>query len=341
MMRKRCGSKPNEEKGSVLILVLWTLSFLAVLALAVGAHVSAHVTLAGRLMAGTKAYYLARAGVERASLETACDSNEWDGLTESWSNDEEIFKDISLADGSFCVSYTCSSLSGQVVTNYGVIDEERKININSSSQALLKSLVEIAGEVDPMTASEISSSIIDWRDENDELLIGGAEDSYYAALNRPYPCHNGEFQSLHELLLVKGVGCDLFSKLKRYLTIYGTGKVNINTAQPMVLRCLADSCGKGDRATAESLIIKIVQFREAGNAFMEAGAPAIIGQLNDFVELLPGEKSLLSGMMGAVTIRSACFRGVAEGKVTGRQTADSRITFVFDRDLGVKLYWYE
>lgn len=337
------GTDPEEQSksGSVLILALWALFFLTSLVMAVGMHVSGNLILAAKLKTGMTAYYLANAGVERAIFEIVCDSNAWDDLTESWSGNEAIFKDISLVDCSFCVSYSYASLSGEAVTNYGVVDEERKININKASKALLKSLIETVGEVDLITASEISSSIIDWRDENDEMLSGGAENSYYMELSRPYSCHNGEFQSLYELLLVKGVGHDLFSKLKQHLTIYGTGKVNINTADPVVLKCLAESCGSADLSTCESLVMKIVRFRDAGNTFMKLDISVIAGQLDEFVGLLSSERALLSGMMDAVTIRSTCFHGVAGGKVTGQSMYESRIAFVFDRDRQMKLYWHE
>ena len=328
-------------EGSVLILALWVLFFLTSLAMAVGVHVSGNLILAARLKTGTTAYYLAKAGVERAILEIGCNSNAWDNLTEPWCDNEDIFKDIRLGDGSFCVSCSHTLLPGQVVTNYGVIDEERKININKASCSLLKSLIEIAGELDSMTALEISSSIIDWRDQNDEVSQGGAENGYYTQLNQPSSCHNGEFQALHELLMVKGVRQELFFKLKPYMTIYGTGRVNINTAEPVILGCLADSYGSADRSICESLVMKIVRFREAGSFFEESSASAIIGQLNESFGLLPDESVLISEMTGVITNQSTCFRGVVAGKLTGQSTDESRIVFVFDRDKQTKLYWCE
>lgn len=369
MVRKGRPTTMNHRKkasgeGSVLILALWVLFFLTSLAMAVGVHVSGNLILAARLKTGTTAYYLAKAGVERVILEIGRNSNAWDNLTELWCDNEEIFKDVRLGDGSFCVSCSYTLLPGQVVTNYGVIDEERKININKASCSLLKSLIEIAGELDSMTALEISSSIIDWRDENDEVSQGGAENSYYTQLNQPYSCHNGEFQSLHELLMVKGVWQEIFFKLKPYMTIYGTGRVNINTADPVVLRCLADSYGSADRSICESLVMKIVRFREAGSFFKESSASAIIGQLNELLGLLPAENSLLSEMAKDLTNRSTCFRGIARGKVAEHERADlfsggavsafagsvtgksepsaeRWIEFVFDRERGMMLYWHE
>ena len=57
------------NKGSVLILVLWSLFILAMLAVAVYAYVLPHAELSGRLMERTKMHYFANAGVERAIFE--------------------------------------------------------------------------------------------------------------------------------------------------------------------------------------------------------------------------------------------------------------------------------
>ncbi|MDP6491790.1 MAG: hypothetical protein QGG69_08500, partial [Kiritimatiellia bacterium] len=57
----------RRRSGSVLILALWVLFFLAALALAVGAHVSAALTLAGFMRQDVRGYHLARAGVTHAA----------------------------------------------------------------------------------------------------------------------------------------------------------------------------------------------------------------------------------------------------------------------------------
>ncbi len=327
--------------GSVLILSLWVLMFLSILAIAVGAYVDAGVGLAARMRSRTTAYCMARAGVEKAMFETACDTNDWDALIEPWGNNEKVFRNAAIGEGYFSVYCARMTGSGGIATNYGVIDEESKINVNKASHGLLKAFLEVAGGADSLAAAEIASAICDWRDENDEPLTGGAENSYYRSLSNPYPCHNGEFQSLNELLLVKGVEPELFRRLEPHATLYGTGKVNVNTADPVVLKSVAVSCGGGNGGMADSLAAKIVLFREAGNAFRHASASSIAVELNAFARLQPDEQALLSAMMSVLTLRSTCFGGLATGKMNGRSEEDARIAFVFDRGNLAKLYWHE
>jgi general secretion pathway protein K len=56
----------------------------------------------------------------------------------------------------------------------------------------------------------IVDSILDWRDADDFYRIHGAENDYYQSLKEPYRCKNGNFDSIEELLLVRGITPALF-----------------------------------------------------------------------------------------------------------------------------------
>jgi hypothetical protein len=57
---------------------------------------------------------------------------------------------------------------------------------------------------------ELAASIVDWRDP-DEVATdgGGAESEYYLLQPEPYYCKNAPFETLDELLLLKGASRDL------------------------------------------------------------------------------------------------------------------------------------
>ncbi len=92
---------------------------------------------------------------------------------------------------------------------FGIVDESAKVNLNSAATA--------AGSSDPnfltdfinlpnMT-QEVADCIADWVD-TDETPNGtdGAESNYYQGLGvESYACKNGPFETVDELLLVKGV----------------------------------------------------------------------------------------------------------------------------------------
>ena len=57
--------------------------------------------------------------------------------------------------------------------------------------------------------TELAASIIDWRDEDSEISPGGAESEYYLLQPEPYNCKNSAFETVDEILLVKGASEEL------------------------------------------------------------------------------------------------------------------------------------
>lgn len=94
------------------------------------------------------------------------------------------------------------------IIRIGVTDESAKLNLNLATEAQLLVLVEAAVAGDPRSIpQEIVEAILDWRDA-DSKPRGETQDTegvYYQALDPPYRVKNGLFDTVEELLLVKGV----------------------------------------------------------------------------------------------------------------------------------------
>jgi hypothetical protein len=90
---------------------------------------------------------------------------------------------------------------------YGLEDESAKLHLNvllaDESQAVNR-LMALPG----MTA-EIADAILDWMDDDDQPRPSGAELEYYGQLTPPYEPRNANFDSIDELLLVRGVTPEL------------------------------------------------------------------------------------------------------------------------------------
>ena len=67
---------------------------------------------------------------------------------------------------------------------------------------------------------------------------------------------------LDEILLVKGMNKEIYDKLINFVTIYGDGAVNINTASKEVLEALG---------LADSLVDKILRCAAARTVLMARG----------------------------------------------------------------------
>jgi len=189
------------------------------------------------------------------------------GLNDSLLNNPVDFKDIDFDKDYVSFAYNFWDESkGDFSIFYGLVDEARKININKASYDVLKSLFMQLG-LDELKADEVSSSIIDWRDQDSDLSSpNSAEDSYYRFLKNPYEAKDSDFEVLEELILIRGMDKDIFEKIKDYLTVYGDGKININTASSSVLVALG---------LEPHLARKIVSFR--------AGEDGILGTEDDNV----------------------------------------------------------
>ncbi|MCK5849374.1 MAG: general secretion pathway protein GspK [Kiritimatiellae bacterium] len=339
------------KQGSVLILTVWALLFLCVLALAVAAHVQAALRLASALKTDQIAYHAAKAGVERAIMEVACDSNGWDSVTESWGDNEDIFKDISVGEGRFTVSWSTKQKHATKTVKYGMKDEESRINLNSIhiKKPVFRAMLERIGEISREDASRIADAILDWRDSDDRPLTDGAESSYYMGLNRSYTCANAPFLSVQELMLVRDVDVELFVKIEPCITVFGTGAVNINTAGHSVLASLADAAGAQQQSVSDDLADKIIAFREGGGVFEKAELRYIRGLLERETVLESAETKALQGLMPYIAVSSSCFRGIvsgssagAFGSVTGDEDLPERtIVFVFDRNKRANVLWFE
>jgi general secretion pathway protein K len=127
--------------------------------------------------------------------------------------------------------------------SYRITDESARLNLNRASREILDRLFQDAG-IEKTDRDVIVDSIQDWRDPNEEHRLNGAESDYYLALPVPYRSKNADFDSVEELLQVRGVTRELlYGKpgtpgLIEYLTVFGNGAVNMNTASPAVLRAL-------------------------------------------------------------------------------------------------------
>lgn len=215
-----------------------------------------------------------------------------------------------------------------------IVDEDSKVNVNTpargdafSQARLAAQLIGLLGQpqYDPLFDNRdadgqfsdrqaICGAIIDWSDPDQDGYVcdphsgsaqqAGAEDSFYQLLKKPYARKNAAFDSLEELRLVRGVGDDFWSTFvdpdpqkpeKRVMTVWGQGKVNVNTANPQTV--LAIVCGGAvpgqplctDPAEAAKLLMAFEMMKG-----FTMGAP-LFGSPKAFINALKGK-----GPFGAV-----------------------------------------
>lgn len=350
MKRVRYLNPPrSSQSGSVLILALWVVFFLAALTVATGAHVSAVLNAAERMTERVQARSLAAAGAAQAAAVIMRQTNTWDGLSErAWNRDETMFREVPLADGGvFSVVYVTRTSTGGSVTNFGVCGEEGKINLNRASHDLLTSLFSEVAGAGAADTEALAAAVLRWRGEDkDERLTEGAKPDYYPPNSSVSEASAGPLKSVEELLLIDGMTEALYARLIPLVTVYGTGLVNINAAQAAVLTVLALAAAGEQQAgngAGASLADKIVRFREAGNAFEKADYAAMRSELERFSPLTSDEGTVFAAMMGALTVRSTAFSGTAYGRYSsaGGGNPVLRVEFVWNAQARRGAMWRE
>jgi general secretion pathway protein K len=324
------------ERGSVLIVGLWVLLFLSTLALAVGRLVGGQLELAHRMRGRSQAYYIAKAGVEQSIVLLEADTNGWDGTGERWAGSAADFAHVPCGKGAFTASYQSERSDGSVTTNYGLTDECGKIDVNEAGPLLLRSVLEVAGQMDGASAARLADQIVTVRVVRVEDQLPGGTQGAGFGLRR------GPFDSIYELQLVDGMEQTVFDRIRDHVTVYGGSRVNLNTADRLVLVSLA-CCGSGEtmRGAGEGLARKLLQFREGGHVFTSHLGSSLSEDLSAFVPVGEIERQLLERMVPYVTVSGERFRGVVCGSLSADTSAWREVNFVWDRSNRRIRFWHE
>jgi len=331
------------KKGSILILTMWALCFLSAYAINSSYLTRTQLNYVRHFQNRYQTYYFAYGGIERAVIELSNvpkNSNSYNALNESWANNEDLFKNMQLGDGFVTLEYSVSNGRNEDEKEilYGIEDECSKININTVSANILATMLERIAEIDEEEAEIIAASIVDWRDVDVITSAGGAENEYYQKLKPPYECKNRRFEAIEELLLVKKMSLEIFAKIKNVITIYGTGKVNINTAGFNTFYALGFN---------ESVSKRIIEFRQGKDGKIGTEDDGIFQSIQDLMKIGPlftEESTQINSLISKkiFTVKSDTFRIKAIGELkNGNNVYSRRIICVLEYKTEPKiLYWH-
>ena len=127
-----------------------------------------------------------------------------------------------------------------------IADEQGKFNLNDLVNGTLRSEPDMRAFGRLLTglglAPELADAVLDWIDADQDLAgAGGAEDSYYLALARPYRTPNVLMTQVEELYRVRGFDAATVAKLKPYVTaLPARTPLNLNTASDRTMAAVLD-----------------------------------------------------------------------------------------------------
>jgi general secretion pathway protein K len=251
----------KESRGFALLLTILVITLLVALTLQFNTSMRSELYAATNLRDGTRLGCVAKSGFHYALAVLFEDASEteFDSLLEDWADPEGL----SATSGSMFeearFEVQIIDYSGKIQINDLVyLEGDNKGKYNAAQKALLTRFLNSKEfDLEPEEVDNILDAIKDWIDSDEEPTKFGAESSYYQTLEKPYSCKNAPLQFLEELLFIKGITRELFygteekPGIAKYLSTQGDGKININTADPLVLRSLSEHM---DQEMAEAMV---------------------------------------------------------------------------------------
>ncbi len=244
----------------VLLLVLVVVALLSALVTEFAFSTLVDMRLTETFRDSTKAYYLAKGGVQAGRMMLAEDkrldglkAKPYDAPSEFWG--QNMITNYPVGGGFVTVSIT--DLDGRLDLNGLVVgDNPQTVTVDR--------VFRLFDELGLPNAAALTAYLIDWIDSgNDPFTLiqtdqrniptDGAEDSYYMSLAKPYHCKNAPLDSLEELSMVRGFTPEVIRTIRPYVCVRGSEKININSAPAEVIVALA-APGTIEGATVDAII---------------------------------------------------------------------------------------
>jgi len=316
------------QGGSILILALWVLFFLAALTVAAAGHVWAVLASAERLQDRALAYMQAHSAaawavavIEQQHRETGEGTNHWDGLSpDAWNRDAARFRVPLSGDesGAEQRGEVYFAQAGEDVLLPGVTGEEGRLDLNRASRDRLHALFAYVGGA---RGDALAVQLFGPASPLHGGLTGGGEQAY----DRP------TFLAVEDLLLVEGMDDALYEVLAPHLTVFGGGTLlNINCASRAVLVAFLFSTGQWETLTDAEVLADAILAERTIRGFSDSA---------DFRARLPEVPGELLGR--GLDFASTAYRGIAVGPGMGRTETGLEIEFVWDTIARRYVLWRE
>jgi hypothetical protein len=316
----------QNKKGSILLISLWVLLILVVLAIGLGHRSSIALRLSAYQRDSLKASYLAKAGINQAIMRLREDA----------------------VASPFYNSFKSIGSTGDDKIYLRIMDEEGKININKAvtiplGQLILTRLFYLAGVTSAVDLKNLVVKWIDSANNNDEDPGQIFKHSELKAKEEFLPILEFFYKNESSPSLKAK---EIYGKIKDLITVYGEGKININTVSEETLGILINSCidecvNNGVitvRPDAQNFVNLISTIRKDAPFKDSNGLSSALVSSN----LSSEENNVLNKLIEVITFKSNNFCINSTGEITGKAISKT-ITCVFSRDDPADkiVYWHE
>jgi general secretion pathway protein K len=298
----------NKRRGSALLMVLWLTAALSAIGLAVASNVRSETERTETNVDDARSWFEARGGIERAAMHIV-----WD--TEYMTEDRRPLYHT-LGDPSMDLQFPAANV------HVDVIPEASKLNLNGAPpEELMRLLLALGATQDK--AAEVTAAIVDWRTPVDPVRPSPFDQFYLGQTPSFLPRH-ASFQENEELLQVKGMTADLYygsaldnshAGLRDCVSPYGSGAVDINTAQPATLQAIGLSEADAGTLVKSRVQHPVLDYKELQEISQSLG---------------PAGLRLRIGGQSMYTLRATARLKLPDGKLSDlRRTVTALVKFYF------------
>jgi len=310
----------GKRRGVALLLTMLITALLSASALSFIKLTHLEARVADNTYALAQAEILAQAGLKGAMALIEQDKNDYDSFNEAWANFERfaVWASMLFADGRF---------SGKIE------DLDRRLNLNKLLDQKGSVIKQRQAQVERLLSSlnldpDMVEAILDWLDKDSDPRPRGAETPHYMSLLVPYSSANAPIPALGQLTLIKGLtpqivyGTEDRRGLAELVTVNSGGRVNINTAESVVLTSLDEELTHG--LAQEIIALRNVQPFEK------------LDQLRDLSGMSP---ELFNRIVSSISVKSSYFLIRLESEY---RQARMKVTAIVRREpAGVSLIYYK
>jgi general secretion pathway protein K len=328
----------------VLFFALWVLGILTILAVSVAAGIRQKIFLVARLDERSRMNYLLEAAVKKTAgyIHQQMEVSSFvmtPAVKVNLFNNAGELSSFTLGHDQAGVGYVFMDGNNASV-RWGVVDEESKINLNKTDLMTLTNLLMNVLSLKDEDADKLAQALLDWHQIGEGEVTGFFSDDYYSNLQYPYPKKSADYETLDEILLVKGMNKQMYDKLINFVTIYGDGTVNINTASKEVLEALG---------LPEALVDKVLAARRGKDGIDNTPDDLVFlrtyeiaADVNSVIQLTLDEARAIDAlnMRGLLSTNSFYYTIEATGRLAGRTTSKSVRAVYSSRDDKI-VYWKE
>lgn len=186
-------NKRVHNRGTVIIVVLWTIAVAALITTAVQLSSFRQATVGREALQRIEARWAARGGVEQIIAVMAMHTERpVPGDAFAMVRDMELVSTGDTLGASYDIRHHANGHDF-----YGPMDEHSKMNVNTANIATLMLLENMW--------LDIADAIVSWMSDDDNASAFSVTRDYYLSLYPPYEPRNDRYQNIAELELVAGV----------------------------------------------------------------------------------------------------------------------------------------